>query len=525
MRSVMLATFLQAFAIVGTIDAAPDTLIHRDGRMFDGVELTVEDDIVVVFFDHGTVEIPIEDVLELVIESVDGFVPKTDAERARVAKGQVPYKGKWMSKTARDKLVKKELAARREEVEERKEGRLWRNRQIFETKNFLFESTAPPHITEYYRDLCEAYFQEFAKTWKIKRGKAGKLNLKLYVDQENFMQVTGMSRNTYGFFRFLEPYQLNIFYDRLDPEHTEEVMFHELGHYLQKLIDVDFSYPHWPGEALSEYYGASTWDPKKKKVEVGKVLASRVQDVRYDIDSGERVTVIELLEGAPDRIYHDYTWGWTFVHFLMSDKRHTKNFTKFYVALAKAKDIRRERLNYGKTILKTLTGETMLETFKKYMKIKSDKDMAELQQDWYDHIDESLIVSSTRGLENAAFKNLQQGRQLRAKRLFEEAIEKGTENSLTFYRYAELLDNLNEPDKARRNWEIAIEHDPLVPLYYISLGEFHIDLATEADFSKGEEFLRLALDIEPENFYLERNLERILRDGQRRLNKKKSKKD
>jgi tetratricopeptide (TPR) repeat protein len=517
--STRLLTLLSASCLA--VAANADTLIHKDGRMFDGVEIRRNEDSVTMYFKHGNVVVPLEDVAEVIIEKDDGFVATTDEERERVAKGQVRYKGKWMSKTARTKQVAKDLAAVRERIEKRKEGRLWRNREIVETKNFVFESTTPPEVTERYRSLCEAYFQEFAKTWRIKRGKdVGKLTVKLFVDQENYMQVTGVGRYTLGFFRFIEPYQLCIFYDRLHSDQTEEVMFHEIGHYLQKLIDVEFKYPHFPGEALSEYYGASTWDPVKKRVNFGNILPSRAQEVHYDIAQDEWVSLEDLLTGAPDRTYHDYTWGWSLVHFLMSSKEHSKNFTKFYVALAKGKDVERRPLSYGRTTLKAVSGESVKAAFMKYLKVKDDAELAEIQEDWYEHIRENLHDESARGLEIAAFKNMGQGRDLRAKRLLEEAFEAGSENPHAYYVYAELLDDLDEKAKAREYWEKAVEGDPLVPEYYIALGEHLVENGNQEDFLVGEECLRLALDIEPDNFYLERNLEKILRDGQRRLNKK-----
>ncbi len=499
--------------------APADTLIHKDGRMFDGVRLKVVEDHVEVMFEHGTVEVPTADVLDLVFDDEKAWVPKTDEERERFADGQVRYQGEWMSRASRDKIVARALDERRAEIEERKASRLWRNREIVETKNFVFESTAPKHVTAYYRDLCEAYFQEFAKTWKIRRGKVGKLTVKFFVDQDNFQQVTGAGPYTLGFFRFLEPFELCIYYDRLDPQQTEEVLFHELGHYLQKLIEVEFAYPHWPGEALSEYYGASTWDPNKKKVEVGKVLAGRVQEVRFDIDSGNPLSLVELLTHAHERTYHDYNWGWTLVHFLMSDKRYAKNFNKFYVALAKARDVDRAIRDFGRTILKTVEGDAMLEAFQEYMKIKSPEDLAELEQAWYAHIDENLGITDVRGVENAAMKNMGQGRDLRARRLFEEAISMGTENAVTYYRYAILLRAMNEPVLARQNWELAIEHDPLVAEFYIALGRFLVDRGTKHEYDEGERLLRLAFDIEPDNYYLDLNLERILRDGKRRIDR------
>ncbi len=67
-----------------------------------------------------------------------------------------------------------------------------------------------------------------------------------------------------GYFKYIRPYDLNIYYERLDPAQSEDTMFHEANHYLQQLIDVRFSMPHFPGESLAEYYGASSWDPRRR---------------------------------------------------------------------------------------------------------------------------------------------------------------------------------------------------------------------------------------------------------------------
>ena len=107
---------------------------------------------------------------------------------------------------------------------------------------------------------------------------------------------------------------------------------------------------------------------------------------------------------------------------------------------------------------------------------------------------------------------------------YEEAIEQGSDKSLTFHRYANILDNLGEHEKARENWERAIELDPLIADYYIQLGESHLRDSRAADsFEVGEGYLRLALDIEPDNFYLEQNLESLLQAGRKARNKKSKK--
>ena len=48
-----------------------------------------------------------------------------------------------------------------------------------------------------------------------------------------------------------------------------------------------------------------------------------------------------------------------------------------------------------------------------------------------------LVTAS--GLEKAAMSALYSGRPIRARRLFEEAIEAGTRNAFTFHKYSELL--------------------------------------------------------------------------------------
>ena len=203
--------------------------------------------------------IPTDLVQEVISEGADGtFVPSNDKERERIAKGQVFFDGKWMSKTKRDKQVDKLLEEQKQRVEELKSSRLWRNRISRKTKNFTFESTLPEHLLERYMELSENYFASFVKTWKIRKPKGMALNVKFYVDPDSFYQVTGVGRGTLAFFINIEPYELHVYYDRLDVAGTEDDLFHEMGHYLQKLVDVDFRYPHWPGEALSEYYGISS---------------------------------------------------------------------------------------------------------------------------------------------------------------------------------------------------------------------------------------------------------------------------
>ena len=510
-----------ALALAPTTSA--DVLCLKDGRIFDGVNIRREPGTIVIEFEHGEVSLPNDKVLEIITEGDGGFVPKTDEEKKMVEKGLVRYQGKWMSPKKRGALVQKLIDGERERVEEMKANRLWRNRLKEDSKNFSFEVTVPQHIFENYRDLCEAYFSEFVKAWKIRPPRdLGKLKLKFYVDRDDFLQVTGSPPGVLGFFRFVEPYELNIYYDRLDPLGTEEVMYHEVGHYLQKLVDIEFKYPHWPGESISEYYAASVWDPVKKKLAWGGIHEGRVTQIKIDIDQGREVKLKEMILGCQDRNFEDYTWGWSFVHYLLSNKKYASNFRKFTLAIARDRKIDRSPQQFGRHRLKSVTGPDMLDAFMKFMKLKGEDELLEMEKEWRAYIDEELIVSSSRGLANAASRAARLGRQQRAKRLYAEAIETGEAQSLTYHRYASLLDDLGEEEAAHEHWSKAVEMDPLVPEYYIEWGRSL--LYTKKGREEGERLLRLAQNIEPDNFYLERNLESLLKQAKRRGQSGKKKK-
>ena len=151
----------------------------------------------------------------------------------------------------------------------------------------------------------------------------------------------------------------------------------------------------------------------------------------------------------------------------------------------------------------------MLAAFKKYLGLRSDEDLEELEKQWYEYVDNELVISSSKGLASAAFDNLRRGRKLKAKRLFGEAIAAGGARALDHFRYGELLALLDEDKEARKQWQKAIELDPLTTDYYIAYGRSLLR-KRGGEREEGERMIRLALEIEPDNLYLEKNAKRLL---------------
>lgn len=488
-----------------------DMLLLKDGRIFVDVDLvTTPAGEVTVRFAAGDVTVPghlIQDSLDLDAPPPE---PKNEEERAKIAEGLMLYQGKWMSAEKRDKAFRSEIEDKRQELIEIQESQLWRNRGMAKTKHFEFEYTVPPHVFEVYRDQLEAYFTAFAKDWKVKPPKDNpRLKICMYVTESDFLQIGGVPRGVLGYFRFVDPMELNFFYQRQDPVFTTEVLFHEANHYLQKLIDLEFKMPHFPGEAIAEYYGGAHWDLEKKKLTVGLVLPSRLVEVKTDIAEGKYWGLKELV--ANDQVYEHYTWGWTLAHFLMKTPKYEKKFKKFVMALSSDKKVRRESASIGSISLRMVRGEEVWNTFMRIMGLKDQEDVDALEKEWHDYIDNDLKVEGLRAKEAAGMRALRgyPRQEIRGRRLLTEAIDEGSENPIALQTLGELLYDKNEREKAAELFRKAVELDPLEPAYTFWLGRAlkRIGQAEEGDrmialakeMGLNDPSLRFLLELEDED--------------------------
>ncbi|MFK5956906.1 MAG: hypothetical protein QM477_10730 [Planctomycetota bacterium] len=502
--SLLLLTFSTSAAV-----AQQDILMLKDGQIFDGLNLEAVEDGFIAHYPHGEVTVPmdlIQDVLLVGKEAVP-YEAKNEEERQKLEDGLVPFEGKWVSARKREITLQKRVADRRAMIDDIDAHSEWRSRYKVKTKYFNFEHTIPPYVFDSYAAQMEAYFAAFCKEWKVKPSKGYALDPKdtrllvcFYSDEELFHQVSGARRGVLGYFRFVKPLELDIYYDRLDPSLSREVMFHEANHYLQKLVNVEFSYPHWPGEALAEYYGASEWDPVKKKLTSGLILEGRLTEVQTDIAKDEWMSLEKMLS---ERMYQHYTWGWTFVHFLMNDKRYEKKFRKFYVGLANDKKVKRDSM--GVDNLKTVPQEEVLEVFMRFMKIKDHEQLLELEREWYAYIETELKVTSSHGKEKAAKNAERYDRPIRARRLYTEAIETGEASALAYHHFAKLLvsqarrgkgDKAEQWALAEKHWKTAISISPMTGEFYYAYGEA---MRRFGDKEEGSRLMFLAGDIDPEN--------------------------
>lgn len=484
-------------------EAVADTLLLEDGRIIEEKPMERAENGVKVKFENGEVFVPDRLIREAILQNAPPYEPKTPEEKEKVDKGLVPFEGNWVKPEKRKELIQKRIADRKEEIAKIREHSLWRNRYKEKTKHFEFEYTVPPHIFEYYRDLMEAYYKEFAKTWKVKQPRdLGRLKVCFYTNYSDFLQIGGVSNGVQGYFRFVKPIELNFYFNRLDPSYTEQVMYHEANHYLQMLLDPDFSMPHFPGESLAEFYGGANFDPKTKKLEVGLILESRLTEVKNDVAGGDMMG-LEKMVSAGD-MYEHYNWGWSLAHYLMNNSKTKKKFEKFVKSLVNGKGVKREAMGFGS--MKTVPGTEVWRVFCQALGLKKDEDVKALEADWHAYVKDNLKLVTSSGLEKAAAAAMNTGRPIRAKRLFREAIEAGTENPMTFYRYAELLQRDSKYDEALKHLHKAIELEPLESKFYAEVGSL---LRRQGNKEECKRYLALAKELDPDNPWLDIELQEL----------------
>jgi tetratricopeptide (TPR) repeat protein len=484
-------TLLAAAFALALPAGADDFLAMKDGRIAEARKMERMPQGVLIHMEYGEIMVAWDLVQDVVIadEPAPTTGPAEDAEQ--IAKGLVRFDGKWIPVKQRDQLVAKRVAASRKEFEARKSRAEWRNRRVDESKVFRFETTLPDHLFEPRRDMMESYFLDFAKAWKIKPpAKEDKCTVCFHANETTYQQVSGAGGGVLGYFRFVRPYDLNIYFERLDMGQSEDVMFHEANHYLQKLINPDFAMPHFPGESIAEYYGASEWDPVKKKLTFGLVQEGRLTEIQTDIASGEMLGLTKLV--STDRMYQHYTWGWSLVHYLMNEERYASKFQKFVFALALAKDVRREDFIAG---LKTCDGAEVMRVFQRELGLKDDAAVHKLETEWHEYVRSKLTLATTSGFEKAGLVAFSTGRILRSKRLLEDAIAKGSKNPIVHFRMGQILLSKGKLEEAIAAYKRVTELDPLEGRFWSALGRAISAQKGEENKKEGERLKALAAEL------------------------------
>ncbi len=503
---VVVSSVLTAFA------AAQDSVQLKDGRFVLDRKMTRTKKGIMVHFKHGEVFLPDAMIMDTTARATDGSHRKLSArDQAKVDKGLVFFNGRWMSAKSAERARARIKKVREENIKEAKAHQAWKDRYITKTRNFQFESTIDPRVMKDFSNMMETYYKYFTKEWKIRKpSKLGKLKVCFYHDEDYFHQVGGVPPGVLGYFRFVQPIELNFFYDRMDEDYTYDVMFHEANHYLTYLIDPKFRYPRWVNEGLAEYYGASEYDKKTKKMTTGALQEGRlavIQDLikanlkskqgtgSGDVGKAKWMGLEQLIDETVRGISAmHYAWAWSFMHFMFhgQNKKYAPKFKKFYIGLAKDKSIKRTEPDGYR--MRTITPEEQKKALKRYLGVK---DLKALEKEWHDYI-RGLQATGARGKMRAGQFALWSNMPIKAQRLLNEAIDAGSKTPLTWYYLGQAQYRKSKYAEAEESFSKVIEMDPLNGTAYIRLAD--CKKRQDADDGEVRRLRSLAREVDPDNY-------------------------
>lgn len=476
--------------------AAQDSMQLTDGRFVMNQSIEKHALGAVIHYKNGDVIVPRELIRECSSFSIDAKEhPPSAEDAAKIAAGQVLFEGRWTTPQKRDAVLSDRAQKRQERIAEASAHREWRNRYNLKTKNFEFEYTIDPDVMARYAEMMEVYYNTFTREWNIKKpSNMGRLKVCFYHDEDYFHQVSGAPQGVIGYFRFVAPIELDFFYERLDENLTLDVMFHEANHYLTHLIDPKFNYPSWINESLAEYYGASEWDENAKKMIIGNLQEGRlavIQDAIRQDEWQKLEDLIRLPHGQFNAIH--YAWGWSLVHYLMSDKKSADAFKKFYIALGRDKSVKRVPDFYD---IKKVEPDEQIALLKKYLGVK---ELSDVETGWHTYV-KGLKQATGAGYRNAGEIALARGMPIKAQRYFKTAIDMGEDGCLAHFGYGRALFQKSKYKEAEDEFQKSLGKDPLQGRFWMYLADCKEQLKGSKE--EVERMRQLALEIDPDDYDL-----------------------
>lgn len=286
--------------------------------------------------------------------------------------------------------------------------------------------------------------------------------------------------------------ELHFFYDRERVQFTIDVMFHKRNHMLAHMVDERFWYPWWISEGLAEYFGANHWDPETKTMTTGHLQSARLAVLHVDIEDNKRWLALEDLMKADRRGAVEYSWTWSFCHFLLSTEKYAENFGKHFLNLARSSAIPKVPGPFPP--FRTVAPDVRVESLLRDLKVKK---LETLQEEWYDYVRTHLNMQRADiDYKSAGWMMELYGERRRARDMFRKAIENGSKSAYVHYGYAKLLFSRNRVDTALEHAERAVELDPLHARARALVGSCFV---SKGSVEEGNRLLALAQEIDPDD--------------------------
>ncbi len=494
----------------------PDLLITRHGRTVEG-RIREEDDFFIVRWGEDSIRVPKTLVRQVDYGDPGLFVPRTEKEKANVAKGYVRFKGRWVSKYRLGIEIEKEKEKRREKIENLTKHSNPANPWRAKRSRFIMETTTNEELLDHYADLVDALFSTYEKTLGIKVSSEAKKNrpiIRIFKDVREY-QAFSKLRGTGGYFNWLDN-SLNLYHNFEDPSLSERTLLHEGAHLLNYLSNTKLKVkPHWVEEGAAEYFGSAciTYDRRgKPEMAPGQILGNRLLLVNQKILSG-RVTPLRKALNTKSYKYEDYAYWWSTFHFLMTGDKYKTRFLRFFKNLYSLRGVKTKEI---RSKIMAVTPQDSVEFLEKSLKIE---DWAALQKEWeefvqtgvarvgghgwmvlgrdlyYEALKTKYDTKSKLGKDDRikAYKEL----LLQSMEKLDKAVDDLDYRKADAYYYRSLVHkSLENPDSALGDIDRAVGLNPLNAYYYSNRAVLHYTAGIKEPALKN---MRIAIALDPLN--------------------------
>ncbi len=432
-----------------------DRVVTEDGRVLEVKKAREKGSTYALEFEHGTIVVPKDRFVRAVeIEGdMSDYVPANDDEREKLAQGFIRYRGKWISRSEYEGLLRREHEKSSAEIDAAAAHSEWHNALRKETKHFVVLSNTSPEVLDSYCELLETY-------WDLMDDRIGidptptmrrtKMTVNIFKNDEDFHSQTGVTNPTVlGFFSPGDQ-TLNFFHDYGEPDSSQWVALHECTHLLTFLIDQQFEPQIWIDEAIADYFGSSEVDRHKSgklRIVPGKLQTDRVLTVQQAIENGDAIPLDKLFF-LPEATFHgfEYAHAWSFVYFLNNaeDGKYAKSFARFFKDLyttAKGVPFTTEASDDKTGTLKVVQPTDIRDLLLRKIGVK---DLAALGQAWHEYI-ASIVIDAPRARLKRGLNALMQLRLEEALSDLDAAIEGGVEDAQAHWGRARALSVLGIP--------------------------------------------------------------------------------
>jgi len=267
-----------------------------------------------------------------------GALPKSYRVLERKKLSSAERKTLEKERTDRIKSAEKFLRDRQKEYD----GIPWENHHIVKTEHFEIHCNSTLNVAKAYGALMELIRSKLLGIFKSKIQRNLMAPVSIYASQDEFM---GKDRMGQYMGRGLGGYY-NSATQAITTYHgtfgftgtTFGVLAHEGTHYFQGLVLKDFeNIPLWLIEGLAVYVGdGSTFDPKTKKMEIGKIPRDRLAHIQEKILHKRHETIeklVNMTRGVSGFSGSHYADSWALIYFLVNSGDKGKKLLNDYWAV------------------------------------------------------------------------------------------------------------------------------------------------------------------------------------------------